>query len=136
MKYIQPYWYLFATLIVLILVAYKSHAIQTKIVEAEVVNTKLETIGRYISSLEKSYKTPKKNQKKLISLLKRVENKKGVKVDKNIKKTKASFKIVGINRNDLDMLTKGIFNSTMRIKRINIDRSDINITRVEAEVLF
>ena len=92
--------------------------------------------NRYIKALEKNYKTPKKNQKKLISILKRVENKKGIKVNKNIKKTKASFKVVGINKNDLDMIIKGIFSSTMRVKRIDIDRSDINKTRIEAEVLF
>jgi len=136
MKYIQPHWYLFAALLILIPAVYKSHTIQEKIVEIENANSKLESIGRYIKALEKNYKTPKKNQKKLTSLLKRVENKKGIKVDKSIKKTKASFKIVGINKSDLDMLTKGIFNSTMRVKRIEIDRSDINKTRIEAEVLF
>lgn len=136
MKYIQPHWYLFAALLILIPAVYKSHTIQEKIVETENANTKLESIGRYIKALEKNYKTPKKNQKKLISLLKRVEHKKGIKVTKNIKKTKANFKIVGIKKNDLDTIIKGIFNSTMRIKRIDIDRSDINKTRIEAEVLF
>jgi len=136
MKYIQPYWYFFASLLILILVVYKSHSMQEKIIKIENTNTKLESIGRYIKVLEKNYKKPNKNQKKLISILKRVENKKGIKVDKNIRRTKASFKIVGINRNDLDMIVKGIFNSTMRIKRIEIDRSDINKTRIKAEVLF
>ena len=136
MKYIQPHWYLFAALLILITAIYKSHTVQEKIVETKIVNTKLESIGRYIKSLEKNYKTPKKNQKKLISLLKRVENKKGIEVTKNIKKTKASFKVVGVKKNDLDTIIKGIFNSTMRIKRIEIDRSDINKTRIEAEVLF
>jgi len=136
MKYIQPHWYLFAALLILILAIYKSHAIQDKIVETKNINTKLESIGKYINTLEKNYKIPEKNQKKLISLLKRVEDKKGVEVTKNIRKTKASFKVVGVKKNDLDTIIKGIFNSTMRIKRIEIDQSDINKTSIEAEVLF
>jgi len=136
MKYIQPHWYLFAALLILIPAIYKSHSIQEKIVVIENTNAKLESIGRYINALDKNYNTPKKNQKKLTSLLKKLENKKGVKVNKNIKKTKANFKIIGIKKSDLDMIVKGIFNSTMRIKRIEIDRSDINKTRIEAEVLF
>ncbi|SFP05148.1 hypothetical protein [Hydrogenimonas thermophila] len=136
MKYIQPYWYLFAALLILIPVAYKSHMIQEKIVETENVNAKLESIGRYIKALEKNYNTPEKNRKKLISLLKKVENRKDVKIEKNIKRTKANFKISGIKKSDLDMLVKGIFNSTMRVKRIDIDRTDTNITRIEAEVIF
>ena len=136
MKYIQPHWYLFAALLILILAIYKSHAIQDKIVETKNINTKLESIGKYINTLEKNYKIPEKNQKKLISLLKMVEDKKGVEVTKNIRKTKASFKVVGVKKNDLDTIIKGIFNSTMRIKRIEIDQSDINKTSIEAEVLF
>jgi topoisomerase IA-like protein len=47
MKYIQPQWYLFAALLILIPAIYKSHTIQEKIVETENANTKLESIGKY-----------------------------------------------------------------------------------------
>jgi len=136
MKYIQPYWYLFATLLLLIPAVYKSNTIEAKIVEAENTNIKLESIGQYIKSLEKYYSTPHKNQKKLIAVLKKVENKKGIRIVKNIKRTRATFKITGIGKNDLDMVVRGVFNSTMRIKRLDIDRSDVNRTRIEAEVIF
>jgi phosphotransacetylase len=136
MKQIQPHWYLFAALLILVPVVYRSHTIQEKIVETEKVNAKLESLGRYIKDLEKNYNRPEKNRKKLISLLKRVEKSKDIKIDKNIKKRKANFKIVGIKKSDLEMLVKGVFNSTMRVKRLDIDRSDLNKTRLEAEVIF
>jgi len=136
MKYIQPYWYLFAALLLFLPAVYKSHQIKSSIVEVEKVNRDLETVGKYIKSLEKYYDTPRKNRKLLESLLKRVERKRGVKVDKRIKNRKATFKITGINKSDLEIVVKGIFNSTMRVKSFEIDRRDLNKTRIEAEVIF
>lgn len=136
MKYIQPYWYLFAALLLFLPAIYKVHQVKSSIVEAEKINRELESVGRYIKSLKKYYDTPKKNRDILESLLKRIERKKGIKVDKRIKNKKGTFKIIGIKKSDLDIVVKEIFNSTMRVKKIKIDRKDVNQTRIEAEVIF
>ncbi|HIP14907.1 MAG TPA: hypothetical protein EYG74_05410 [Sulfurimonas autotrophica] len=135
MKKIQPYWYLLTAILLLALTIYKTDITKSKIIDIEKANTRLESLGKYIHSLEKYYANPNKNYNKLISLLKKIERK-NIKIDKNIKKSKARFKVEGIDKNGLDILVRGILNSTMRIKRINIDRSDKNNTRIEVEVLF
>jgi len=135
MKSVNPFYILGFILLLLFFIAIDTSITKNSLKGKTDENALLQAEIDEILNLKKEYSDPKKNKREFLRVISNSSVEKYIK-SKDIKESKASIHLSGIDEKGSKWLIQKLFNENFRIKECEIKKSDDYSLDIKAEILF